>query len=216
MLDGPRLPPKNGLPPKSLVVFLHGYGADGRDLIDIGRQWAPLLPSTAFVAPHAPAPCDDAPMGRQWFPIPRTADGDRLREGAVRAAPALNAFLDAELVRNGIPDRGLALVGFSQGTMMALQVAPRRPNPIAGVVGYSGLLAAPDTLAAELRQRPPVMLIHGDQDPMIPVGAMFAAAETLGAAEVPVEWHVRPGLAHGIDQEGLALGGDFLRRVLPG
>ncbi len=213
LLDGPRLAPFSGGPATSLVVFLHGYGADGNDLIDIGRLWAPVLPDTAFVSPHAPEPCGEAPIGRQWFPL---AGGDphRLRQGVLSAAPALDAFLDAELAANGLSGDRLALVGFSQGTMMALHVGPRRATALAGIVGYSGLLAGPDHLAAELKQRPPVLLVHGDADPVIPVMALDLARRGLADVGVDVEAHVRPGLQHGIDQEGLALGAGFLKRVL--
>ena len=212
-LDGPRLAPLSDGPATSLVVFLHGYGADGNDLIDIGRMWAPALPDTAFVSPHAPDPCAEAPVGRQWFPLAR-ADPQLLRAGVLSAAPALDAFLDAELAARGLGDERVALVGFSQGAMMALHVGPRRAGRIAGIVGYSGLLAGPEYLPAELRHKPPVLLVHGEADPVIPVLALHAAAGALGEADFPVEWHVRPGLQHGIDQEGLMLGADFLRRVL--
>ena len=211
MLDGPRIHPV-GTPAKSLVVFLHGYGADGNDLIDIGRLWAPLLPTTAFVSPHAPVPCAESPMGRQWFPL-AGVDPAKLRDGVLGAAPILDAFLDAELADHRLSDDRLALVGFSQGTMMALHVAPRRSNRIAGVVGYSGLIPGPEFLAAEAKHQPPVLLIHGDADPVVPSLALFAAERVLGDAGFPVEWHMRPGLAHGIDQEGLDLGLEFLKRV---
>ncbi len=213
MIDGPRIQPAGRSPAKSVVVFLHGYGADGNDLIDIGRMWAPLMPETAFVSPHAPDPCAEAPVGRQWFPL-AGVDPVKLREGVVHAAPGLDAFLDAELVRHRLTDDRLALVGFSQGTMMALHVAPRRAKAIAGVVGYSGLLPGPEFLKAEVKQRPPVLLVHGDADPLIPSLALFAAARVLGDTGFQAEWHMRPGLEHGIDQEGLDLGAAFLRRVL--
>ncbi len=212
-LDGPRIPPLSGQAAKSLVVFLHGYGADGNDLIDIGRMWAPVMPDTAFVSPHAPEPCAQAPVGRQWFPL-AGADPHKLRAGVLGAAPALDAFLDAELAAHGLGDDRLALVGFSQGTMMALHVGPRRANGIAGIVGYSGLLPGPEFLEAEAKHRPPVLLVHGDADPLIPAMALYAASQVLGDAGFQVEWHVRPGLQHGIDQEGLTYGADFLRRVL--
>ncbi len=212
-LDGPRLAPLSGGPATSLVVFLHGYGADGNDLIDIGRMWAPLLSETAFVAPHAPEPCAQAPVGRQWFPLAE-ADPHRLWQGVSSAAPALDAFLDAELAAHNLADNRLALVGFSQGTMMALHVGPRRKGRVAGIVGYSGLLAGPEHLAAELSHLPPVLLVHGEADPVIPAMALQVASRVLGDAGFAVESHVRPGLQHGIDQEGLALGVDFLRRML--
>jgi phospholipase/carboxylesterase len=128
----------------------------------------------------------------------------------------LNAFLDGELARHRLVDKDLALVGFSQGTMMALHVGPRRKGGIAGIVGYSGLLAGPEYLAAEAAHKPPILLVHGEADPLIPVVALHAAAPVLGAAGLSVEWHVSPGLGHGIDPEGLTLGAEFLRRVLAG
>jgi phospholipase/carboxylesterase len=213
LLDGPRLAPLSGGLATGLVVFLHGYGANGNDLIDIGRLWAPVLPGTAFVSPHAPQPCAEAPVGHQWFPL---AGGDPhlLRQGVLSAAPALDGFLDAELAAHGLSDDSLALVGFSQGTMMALHVGPRRPGQIAGIVGYSGLLTGPEHLAGEFRHRPPVLLVHGDADPVIPVMALHMASRSLSDAGFAVEAHVRPGLQHGIDQEGLAWGARFLRRTL--
>jgi phospholipase/carboxylesterase len=212
MIDGPRIHPKGG-PARRLVVFLHGYGADGNDLIDIGRLWAAEMPDTAFVSPHAPEPCEGAPTGRQWFPL-AAIDPAGLRAGVLAAAPALDAFLDAELARHSLGDDRLALVGFSQGTMMALHVGVRRARKIAGIVGYSGLLPGPEFLQAEAKHHPPVLLVHGDADPLIPSVALFAAQRVLGDAGFRVEWHVRPGLAHGIDQEGLDLGAAFVQRVL--
>ena len=212
LLDGPRLAPANGRPATSLVVLLHGYGADGNDLIDIGRALAPVMPATAFASPHAPEPCADAPIGRQWFPL-SLVDLDRLWPGVQQATPALNVFLDAELARLGLGDRNLALIGFSQGAMMALNAGPRRKSAIAGIIGYSGYLAGPEHLA-EAAHRPPILLVHGEEDTTIPVIALHAAAPALGAAGFEVEWHVRPGLGHGIDMDGLRLGAEFLTRVL--
>ena len=214
-LDGPRLAPRSGTA-KQLVVFLHGYGADGNDLIEIGRAWAGLLPDAAFVSPHAPRPCGQAPSGREWFPLTMRDPGERWR-GVTMAAPGLQTFLDAELARASLPPSALALVGFSQGTMIALHVGLRRAVMPAAIVGYSGLLALPDnadpaTVAAEIKSRPPVLLVHGDQDPLIPIDALFHAAQGLAALEVPVEWHISAGVGHGIDQEGLRHGGEFLAR----
>ena len=215
MIDGPRLPPASGGPARRLVVFLHGYGADGNDLIDLGRMFGPILPDTAFVAPHAPEPCDQSPMGRQWFPL-AMGDMHLYLRGVEHAAPALQAFLDAELARLDLTDGDLALVGFSQGTMMALHVGVRRKAPIAGIVGYSGLLAGPEQLAGPGINKVPILLVHGDADPVIPVVALHAAVQSLGASGFTAEWHVSRGLAHGIDENGLRLGADFLRRVLAG
>lgn len=216
-LDGPRLAPKSGTA-RQLVVFLHGYGADGNDLIEIGRAWQGLLPDAAFVSPHAPRPCGQSPMGREWFALTLQDPNERWA-GVNAAAPVLNEFLDAELQRHRLPPSALALVGFSQGTMMALHVGLRRTVAPAAVIGYSGMLVLPsdpdpDAFAAEITARPPVLLIHGDSDELIPAQAVLMAAQGLAALDVPVEWHVSPGLGHGIDQEGLRQGGEFLAQRL--
>jgi phospholipase/carboxylesterase len=216
-LAGPRLAPRSGRA-RQLVVFLHGYGADGNDLIDIGRLWQALLQDAAFVSPHAPDPCGQAPTGRQWFPLTFRDPNERWT-GVNSAAPVLDSFLDAELARHSLPPSSLALVGFSQGTMMSLHVGLRRPVAPAAIVGYSGMLALPeqvdpDRFAAEIRSRPPVLLVHGDQDPLIPVEAVFQAAQSLAAIDVPTEWHISAGVGHSIDQEGLRQGGEFLARQM--
>ena len=214
-LDGPRLEPRSGTA-RQLVVFLHGYGADGNDLIDIGRAWSGLLPDAAFVSPHAPHACGQAPMGREWFALTFRDPNERWT-GVNAAAPQLNTFLDAELQRRNLPNSALALVGFSQGTMMALHVGLRRRESPAAIVGYSGMLVIPedidpDKFAGDIVSRPPVLLVHGDQDQLIPVEALMHAAQGLSALDVPVQWHISPGVAHGIDQEGLRHGGEFLAR----
>lgn len=211
-LEGPRQAPQQGDKPEHLVVFLHGLGADGNDLIGLAPVLAPLFPKAAFVSPDAPMPCDMAPMGRQWFSLQSRAPED-LYAGAEGAREALDAFLDAELERNGLDDSRLALFGFSQGTMMALHTALRRPTPIAGVAGFSGHLVGMERLAGEIKSRPPVMLVHGDADEVVPFGAMQAAEQALRAAGVPVEAHARSGLGHGIDQQGLQLAAGFLQRI---
>ena len=215
-LDGPRLEPPGGQPAKRLVVFLHGYGADGNDLIDVGRAWQGLMPQAAFVSPHAPNPCGQAPSGREWFPLTFRDPNERWT-GVNKAAPDLERFLDAELTRCNLSPSALALVGFSQCTMMALHVGLRRATAPIAIVGYSGLLvvppdANPEKFAAEIKSRPPVLLVHGDGDDLIPVQALFHASSGLAALEVPVEWHISPGIGHGIDQEGLRHGGEFLAR----
>jgi phospholipase/carboxylesterase len=209
ILDGPRLAPATAGRPTSLVVLLHGYGADGNDLIDLGRHWAPVLPRAAFVAPHAP---EGMGYGRQWFPL-TMRDPSEFRRGVVAARPALDRFLDAELARHGLDEGRLALVGFSQGTMMALHVGLRRARPPAAVLGYSGLLAGPEHLD-EATARPRLMLVHGEADDVVPAGALAAAVAALGAAGFAVEWHLIPALAHGIEPKGLALGGAFLAGAL--
>jgi phospholipase/carboxylesterase len=214
-LDGPRLEPRSGSA-QQLVVFLHGYGADGNDLIDIGRAWQQYLPQAAFVSPHAPEPCGQAPAGRQWFALTFRDPNERWL-GVNKAAPLLERFLDAELNRRRLPPAALALVGFSQGTMMALHLGLRRAVAPAAIVGYSGVLVVPEegdieAFAAGVKSRPPVLLVHGDRDELIPAQALFQAAQGLAALDVSVEWHLSPGVGHGIDAEGLRHGGEFLAR----
>jgi phospholipase/carboxylesterase len=221
-LDGPRIPAAAGRT-SQLVVFLHGYGADGNDLIELGRQWRALMPEAAFVSPHAPERSPAAPMGRQWFALsnrsPDDPAGDSERwQGAVKARAAIDGFLDAELKRLGLDDSKLALVGFSQGAMMALHVGLRRPRAPAAILGFSGLLIGPERLSeATARDArgapPPILLIHGDQDPLIPFEATFMAAEALAAASIPTQWHLSLGIGHGIDAEGLRHGELFLAKA---
>lgn len=196
-----------------MVVFLHGYGADGNDLIGLGNQWQALLPDAAFVSPHAPEPCAGAPMGRQWFSI-TVRNPAEFWDGVKSAAPVLNAFLDSELAALGLDESHLVLVGFSQGTMMSLHVGLRRNTAPAAILGYSGMLAGEGHLNDEIKVRPPVMLIHGDMDDMIPVQALHAARQALGDANVNVQWHISQGIGHGIDGDGLALGGRFVANAL--
>jgi phospholipase/carboxylesterase len=217
LLDGPRLAPQSGAA-QQLVVFLHGYGADGNDLIEIGRAWQQYLPRAAFVSPHAPEPCGEAPVGRQWFPLTFRDPNERWR-GVNKAAPVLTQFLDAELGRHKLPPSALALVGFSQGTMMALHVGLRRATAPAAIVGYSGILVTPpqaeiEAFASSITSRPPVLLVHGDRDELIPAQALFQAAQGLAALGLSVEWHLSAGIGHGIDPEGLRHGGEFLARRL--
>lgn len=214
-LDGPSWGPASGDAPDSLVILLHGWGADGFDLIDLAPHWGARLPGTQFVAPNAPETCEMNPMGRQWFslgdltPMGGLSEAQMLpRVDAVR--PVVDAFVDDQLAMLELTDDRLALVGFSQGTMVGLHVAVRRPNPMAAFVGYSGRLIDPVGLAAEAVSKPPILLVHGAQDEVVPAHSTSAAARDLTAADFEVEAHIRPGLGHGIDPEGLALGGDFL------
>jgi phospholipase/carboxylesterase len=209
LLNGPRLPAASGGTPRHLVVFLHGYGADGNDLIAIGRQWARDLQDTAFVAPHAPEPCGMSPMGRQWFGLTFRDPNERWR-GVQAARPRLDAFLDAELQRLSLPPSALALVGFSQGAMMAFHTGLRRPVPPGAIVAYSGTLEGADHLKAEATGKPPIFIAHGDQDEVIPVDAMFEATEQLAKAEIPAEFHLSVGVGHGIDPEAMRQGGAFI------
>lgn len=210
-LSGPSLSPAAGGKPKQLVVLLHGYGSNGEDLIGLAPFFAQALPEAEFLSPNAPFPCELSPLGFQWFGLEDRSPEMKL--GGVRvAAQILDPFLDAELTRRGLSDRDLALVGFSQGTMMSLHVGPRRANPIAGILGFSGALIAPQLLAAEARSKPPVFLVHGTADQVVPYPAMSLAETTLREAGIPVESESRPGLTHSIDQAGAEKGALFLRR----
>ena len=211
-LSGPHIAPASGRAATSLVVLVHGYGADGADLLGLAPHWQRLLPDTAFVAPNAPERCEMQPMGYQWFGISRL-DPAVTAAGVMRAAPSLDAFIDQELARLKLDGSRLALVGFSQGTMMSLHVGLRRDPAPAAIVGFSGMLAAPDRLS-EITGKPPVLLVHGDADELIPYAATHVAAQALGAAGLSVQWHISKGVGHGIDPDGLELGGTFLQQAL--
>lgn len=210
-LSGPRLPPARGSA-THLVVLCHGYGADGNDLIGLAPLWQRLLPSAAFVAPNAPERCPGSP-GYQWFPLTRMDPGE-LQRGVEQAAAALEPFIESELSRYGLARDKLALVGFSQGTMLSLHVG--LADPPAAIVGYSGMFAHADRPQAPTGAAPPILLVHGDADPMIPVEALFASSAALGRAGASVQWHVSPGIGHSIDEEGLLLGGAFLALAFRG
>ncbi|MBL6455875.1 prolyl oligopeptidase family serine peptidase [Belnapia sp. T6] len=210
-LDGPRFGAAPGAA-RQLVVVLHGLGADGEDLIGLAPDWAAALPEAAFVAPHAPQPCDMAPYGRQWFSL-QDRSPDVMAGGVRRAAAALGPLIDAELARFGLPAEALALAGFSQGAMMALFLGLRRQPAPAAILAYSGALLGAEALATEALGRPPVLLVHGEADDVVPVAASRAAERALRAAGIPVEALYRPGLTHGIDGPGLAAGARTLARA---
>jgi phospholipase/carboxylesterase len=212
-LSGPVHKPFNGGAPRRLVVLLHGLGADGNDLIGLAPVWAPLLPDAEFVSPNAPYPLDMGPFGRQWFSL-QVRTPETILGGVRASAPILDAFLDEALAVRSLGPEALALVGFSQGTMMALYVGLRRAQAPAAILGYSGVLVGPEFLAGEIRARPPVFLVHGDADEVVPVRALATAETTLKAVGVKVETLLRPGLGHGIDEEGLRRGGAFLQASL--
>ncbi len=214
-LDGPSELPAAGGKPKQLVVLLHGYGADGNDLIGLAPQWAPLLPEAEFVSPHAPFPCEAMPFGRQWFGF-QGRTREQVLDGVRIAAGILDQYLTELLAERQLDESKLALVGFSQGAMMSLFVSLRRAKPAAAVVAYSGRLFAAENLATELRARPKILLIHGEEDEVVPPDALPEAYAALQKAQVPVEQMLRPGLGHGIDGEGLARGGAFLRAAFAG
>lgn len=201
---------------RSMVVFVHGYGADGADLLGLADVLGEHLPDTVFLAPDAPERCVGGGFGFQWFPIPWIDGSDvALAEAGLDAAATdMNGFLDARLAEEGLGPDALALVGFSQGAMMSLHVAFRRPLAVAGVVAISGRLLRPERLASEALVRPPVLLIHGDQDPVVPFGDMEAAGQALVAAGVPTFGHVMRGTGHGIAPDGIRVALQFLKERL--
>ena len=212
-LDGPRYGPTAGGTPTQLIMLLHGVGADGRDLIEMAPHLGQIFPNAAFVAPNAPNRYDQGLSGYQWI-----SSGIRVEAEVIAAvqesAAILNTFIDKELQDHGIGPDKLALVGFSQGTMMSLYTAPRRAQPIAGVLGYSGRLVGGDHLAAETVSRPPIFLAHGEMDPVVPVESMDVAERILSESGFSVQTLRCPNLGHSIDEDGLVQGTQFLRTVL--
>ncbi len=216
VLQAGRKEPHSGVT-RSAVVFLHGYGANGADLLGLADVLGEHLPDTLFVSPDAPETIPMMPSGLQWFPIP-WIDGSSEEEqerGLLAAAADLDAFLDALMVDEDLLPEQVVLFGFSQGTMMALHVAPRREDPVAGVVAFSGRLLSPDLLKDEAVSRPPVLLIHGDADDVVPPQSLPLAAEALqGAGWQDVYAHVMKGTAHGIAPDGLQVALAFMRDKL--
>ncbi|SEO44219.1 phospholipase/carboxylesterase [Salinihabitans flavidus] len=202
---------------RSVVIFLHGYGANGQDLMGLADPLSEHLPDTLFLAPDAPEACAGAPFGFQWFPIP-WIDGSSEEEaemGMRAAVNDLNAFLDAVMVDEDVLPEQVVLFGFSQGTMMALHVAPRREDEVAGVVGFSGRILAPELLRDEVVSRPPILLVHGDADEMVPPQSLPEAAEALQEAGFrDVFAHVMKGTGHGITPDGLSAALAFMRDKL--
>ncbi len=216
VLEAGRKEPQSGTT-RSVVVFLHGYGANGADLLGLADVLGEHMPDTLFVAPDAPETIPMMPSGLQWFPIP-WIDGSSEEEaerGLMAASDDLNAFLDALMVDEDVLPEQVLLFGFSQGTMMALQVAPRREDDVAGIVAFSGRLLRPDLLKDEVVVRPPILLVHGDQDDVVPPQSLPEAAETLqGAGWKDVYAHVMKGTAHGIAPDGLQVALAFMRTRL--
>lgn len=215
-LQSQRRAPQSGKA-RSMVIFVHGYGADGADLLGLADPLAPHLPDTVFYSPNAPEKCANNPFGYQWFPIP-WLDGSS--EEAAKASMAvsvdlLNTFIDTCLKAENLGPEALALVGFSQGTMMSLHIAPRRDQVFAGVVGFSGRLLAPERLHAETRVKPPILLVHGDADEMVPFEDMGRAGNALVEAGFEVYAHVMKGTGHGIAPDGLQVALSFLNDKLP-
>ena len=215
-LNGPFLPPRSGQA-KQLVIFLHGYGSNGEDLISLGDEWAGALPDAAFVSPNAPDVCEQWASGFQWFSI-RAADGidTKVFERAAviqKPAAALDAFIDAQLEQWGVDESRLAVAGFSQGAMMAMYAMPRRRKACAGIIGYSGLLVDAKSLTAPGIVKPPVLAIHGAADTVVPPSCLEGVQQGFAAAGFTVETVLRPGLGHGIDPFGLARGVEFMKEA---
>ena len=212
-LSGPEAAPASGGPAKQLIIFVHGYGANGEDLISLSRYYAQVAPDAAFISPDAPYRCDGAPMGFQWYDVWMKDPVERL--AAIRSSGEIfDNFVTGQLARHGLSEDKLVLIGFSQGTMMSLFTAPRRENAIAGIVGYSGRMESADTLKAEIRSKPPVVMVHGDSDELLAVSEMETAAATLRDCGVEIDTHIRSGLGHGIDEEGIRVGLAFVQKVL--
>ena len=208
-LSGPEFGPASGGNPKQLIILCHGLGADGNDLIGLAPHFAKVLPNAMFVSPNAPFQCDMSPFGYQWFSLQERTE-EAMLAGAQKAQPILDAFIDQQLAKYKLTERNLALVGFSQGTMVSIFTVPRRKIPVAGVVAYSGRLIGKDLMAQEICCTPPMVMINGDQDELVPVTLQPAAVDTLRALGVKIEGHIRPGLGHSIDDVGIKIAQDFL------
>ncbi|MDX2145297.1 MAG: dienelactone hydrolase family protein [Rhodospirillaceae bacterium] len=226
--SGPSLLPAQNREPTSAAIFLHGYGSNGDDLIGLAPFFARGLPATAFYSPHAPQPWEGGFFGgRQWFSLagydpealrrdPARAGGmlQRMLEGAQAAARFLDDYIDAVVAHHQLASDKVALIGFSQGTMMALYAGLRREQALAGIVGFSGAMLGGDALKNDVKSRPPVLLVHGDADPVVPVESLGAIKTALTAAQVPFDAHVIAGLQHGIDDKGATLAAMFLQKHL--
>jgi phospholipase/carboxylesterase len=213
IVNGASLQPLSGGRPKQIVLLLHGYGSNGADLISLAPHWQRDLPDALFLAPNAPQQLGNMAAAYQWWPLTAFTP-QALASGAASAAPALTAFIDRKLTQYGLTDADLAIVGFSQGTMIALHVGLRRPRQVAAIVGYSGMLTGAAELARLPITKPPVLLVHGSADPVVPVAALHAAQSALAHLGIDVTTHVSTGVGHSVDPVGLRMGGEFVAKVL--
>ena len=208
-LSGPVHEPLSGGPARQLVVLCHGVGSDGHDLIGLAPYFAKVLPDAKFMAPNAPEAFDQASFGYQWFSLGDMSIENRLA-GTKAAAPVLDDFIDEQLAAHGLMERDLALVGFSQGAMVSLHTGLRRQHQLACIIGYSGMLVGEDVLSEEIKSRPPVLLMHGDADDVLPPENLDLAVNALQSIGVVVHSEMRPGLGHGLDDRCIMMGMDFL------
>lgn len=211
-LQGPEAAPQSGDKPKQLVILLHGLGANGDDLFGLVPYFSSSFMEAHFIAPDAPFNCDMAPMGYQWFSLKDRSE-EAVLEGVKKAAPILNEFIDEKKAEFGLEDKDIALIGFSQGTMLALYAALRREKPIGCVLGYSGALVASHLLKDEVKSKPPICLIHGEDDTVVPFDAFKQAMSVLQKQGFMVHGYSRGGLGHGIDPSGMQIGIDFMEKV---
>jgi len=209
---GPVIDPENGNRPQQLVILCHGVGSDGNDLISLAPYFSKILPNARFIAPNAPEPFDMAPFGHQWFSLADITPEKRL-SGVQKAAPVLDAFIDEQLASAGLQEKDMVLVGFSQGTMMALHVGLRRKRPLAGIIGYSGMLVGAHLLEKEMASKPPVLLVHGDADDVVPPESLDLAVKGLKQAGIAVEHLECKGLGHGLDDAAIRRGMEFLGKI---
>lgn len=213
MISGPIIEPSSGNSPKQMIIFVHGYGADGNDLIGLANYFQSTLPEAIFLSPHAPEACSMNPSGYQWFDLTST-DPAVLWSKILVAADHLNEFIDSKLLEYNIAEENLALIGFSQGTMMSLHVSLRRKNTMAAVLGYSGRLIGADLLKDDLISKPSIYLIHGDQDPMVPYQESLTAEKVLKEYSIEIKTHISEHTQHSIAEDGLRIGVDFLASKL--
>ena len=208
-IDGPSCEPVSGMKPKQIVIFCHGLGSDGSDLIGLASYFSKTLPDAIFFSPNAPFPFDLAPIGHQWFSLENSSPASRIK-GVRSAAPILDKFIDEKIELFELTEKQVALVGFSQGAMLALHVSLRRASQLAGVIGYSGALVGEDLLRTEVVSRPPILLVHGDMDNIVPPDSLQHTVAALQGAGIQVNSEMRPGLGHSLDDRGIMLGMDFL------